>query len=197
MTSFKKFDPHAYLAAIRSVAPGHAQQDQTETLASLAALAAPRAKIQNSEPHLDQKNHNQFETCPPAKLAKVETLGGTFPFAGALNALERRCPEYVDPDRWYQGVEDGRRFLAQWGRQSTAFGWTVEELFGLHEPPEIPHPSYDRLARYDYLGLVWLLVGRPVFALTASTAMIQTRTGAVAYRKTARSLAAGADISGK
>jgi len=40
------------------------------------------------------------------------------PKLGALRnvftVLEHRCPAHVEPDRWQQAVEDGRRFLAQW-----------------------------------------------------------------------------------
>jgi hypothetical protein len=38
--------------------------------------------------------------------------------------------------------------------------------FGLQAPPSKRHPSYSRLSRYDETGLVWLLQGRPVVALT-------------------------------
>jgi hypothetical protein len=47
------------------------------------------------------------------------------------------------------------------------------DLFGLHQPPAEPHPSYRRLSRYDCTGLVWLLEDRPVVALTADTAAIE------------------------
>ena len=98
-------------------------------------------------------------------------------FAGSQGALEGRCPDLVPPSRWQQAVEDGRRFLAQWGEQAEALGWTPEDLFGLHQPPDKPHPSYNRLSRYDELGLIWLLAGRPVIALTAAGAAIATPTG--------------------
>jgi hypothetical protein len=45
-----------------------------------------------------------------------------------------------------------------------------EWLFGLHKPPVKPHPSYRRLSRYDETGLIWLLEGREVVALTEETA---------------------------
>jgi hypothetical protein len=81
-------------------------------------------------------------------------------------------------------VEDGRRFLARWGDQAGALGWTAEDLFGLHTPPERPHPSYRRLSRYDETGLIWLLQGREVVALTEATAAIQNATGAITvYRR--------------
>ncbi len=63
-------------------------------------------------------------------------------------------------------------------------GWTPRELFGLHTVPSNPHPSYARLSRYDETGLVWLLDGKVVTALTATTADIQHKTGAITvYRK--------------
>ena len=34
-------------------------------------------------------------------------------------------------------------------------------------------PSFSRLSRYDEIGLIWLLAGRPVGALTEATAAIQ------------------------
>ena len=52
-----------------------------------------------------------------------------------------------------------------------------EAAIGLHTPPERPHPSYRRLSRYDCTGLIWLLEGRPVVALTAATAAIENPTG--------------------
>jgi hypothetical protein len=56
-------------------------------------------------------------------------------------------------------------------------------LFGLHTPPERPAANYRRLSRYDETGLIWLLRGRPVVALTATTAVIQGATGILTYRK--------------
>ena len=110
------------------------------------------------------------------------------PKLGALRnvftVLEHRCPAHVEPDRWQQAVEDGRRFLAQWDEQAAALGWTPQDLFGLHRVPDKPAPSYQRLCRYDETGLCWLLRGRPVVALTESTAAIERPTGTVTiYRR--------------
>jgi hypothetical protein len=81
-------------------------------------------------------------------------------------------------------VEDERRFLHQWGESAQRLGWTSADLFGLHTPPANPHPSHSRLSRYDCTGLVWLLQGRPVVALTESTAAVQNPTGNVTtYRR--------------
>jgi hypothetical protein len=76
------------------------------------------------------------------------------------------------------------RFLARWGQQAEALGWTSRDLFGLHKPPANTHASYSRLSRYDETGLTWLLCGREVVALTEATAAIQNPTGAITtYRR--------------
>jgi hypothetical protein len=108
-----------------------------------------------------------------------------FPFAAALDALEARCPDHVEPGRWHLCIEDAQRFLAAWGDKAQALGWTAGELLGLHDPPAHPHPSYYRLSRYDATGLLWHLDGNRVVALTADTAAIESRsTGNVLiYRK--------------
>ena len=61
--------------------------------------------------------------------------------------------------------------------QPEALGWTEQDLFGLHRPPDKPAAGYSRLARYDATGLVWLLRGRRVCALTLKrSAAIKNRT---------------------
>jgi hypothetical protein len=109
-------------------------------------------------------------------------------YSRTMAALEARCPDLVLVDRWQAAIEDGRRFLARWGDQAEALGWTARDLFGLHTPPAKPHPSYSRLSRYDETGLIWLLQGCEVVALTEATAAIQSSTGAITtYRRFARS----------
>src|SRR5262245_50930305 len=99
-------------------------------------------------------------------------------------ALAACSPEHVPTNRWQQAVQDGRRFLAKWGEQAAALGWTPRDLLGLQKSPDQPHPSYRRLSRYDETGLIWLLQGRPVVALTAATAAIENPTGAITvYRR--------------
>lgn len=106
------------------------------------------------------------------------------PLTKAFNVLEGRCPDYVDMERWQQAVTDGRKFLASWGDQATALGWKPKEVFGLPTPPAKPHPSYSRLSRYDETGLVWLLEGKAVVAMSSSTAAIRHPSGSITnYRK--------------
>jgi hypothetical protein len=127
-------------------------------------------------------------------LNSLNTLISPFPlgrfgrFGRTFSALEARCPDHVPPLRWQQAVEDGRRFLATWGSQAEAMGWTSADLFGLAPIPDTPAASYQRLSRYDCTGLCWLLEGRPVVALTADTATIRNpSTGTTAlFRKNHR-----------
>ena len=70
------------------------------------------------------------------------------------------------------------------GAETEALGWTSRDLFGLMPVPEHAKPSFQRLARYDHTGLLWLLQGRPIVALTEATAAIQNATGHITvYRK--------------
>jgi hypothetical protein len=101
-----------------------------------------------------------------------------------LLALAKRCPVHVDEVAWHQALADGERFLAEWSCQVDVLGWTARDLFGLAPIPDKPHPSYRRLSRYDETGLIWLLRGRLVLALTESTAAVESPTGAVTvYRR--------------
>jgi hypothetical protein len=115
----------------------------------------------------------------------IAVLAAGLRYRRTFAALQLKPPDRVPEDRWQQAVEDGRAFLAKWGEQAEALGWTSADLFGLHTPPAKPHPSYSRLSRYDCTGLIWLLQGREVVALTADTATIRNPvTGTVTtYRR--------------
>ena len=152
---------HRYLDVLDRVAEAHANAKSAKS-----AKSVPKTRLeaaQNSQ--VSQNSHAQ-------KLLSV------------LAALEARCPDLVPLDLWQQAVADGKTFLSRWSDQAQALGWTAKDLFGVHKPPEKPHPSYSRLSRYDEAGLIWLLCGREVVALTEATAAIQNPIGAITvYRK--------------
>src|SRR5262245_47808908 len=89
-----------------------------------------------------------------------------------FDALQTKCPAFVEEARWLQCVRDGGRFLAQWGERAQGMNWSSADLFGLVEVPERPSSRFDRLSRYDRMGLCWLLQGRCVTVLSEATAMI-------------------------
>jgi hypothetical protein len=132
----------------------------------------------------DQNDLNDQRGRPAAPGRPEGGFGRFGRFGRTLSALEVRCPDLVPAARWQAAVEDGRRFLARWGEQADALGWTARDLFGLIAVPEHAKPSFNRLSRYDETGLIWLLQGRPVVALTEATAAIQNPTGAITiYRR--------------
>ena len=112
------------------------------------------------------------------------TVAGQSPYSATVAALESECPAAVETERWRQAIADAAAFLATWGAQAHACGWTARDLFGLHPVPERPAPSYRRLSRYDETGLIWLLRGRPVIILTATEAVMRCHSGAtLTYRR--------------
>jgi hypothetical protein len=110
--------------------------------------------------------------------AAIAEQGGVPPiYAMAFAAMQAGCPSGVDEARWRAAIDDAGRFLDDWGKRAAALGWMADDLFGLTPMPDRVAPSFDRLARCDHLGLVWLLRGRRVVDLTADAAVIRTKTG--------------------
>jgi hypothetical protein len=118
----------------------------------------------------------------PGDMARAEYDADADAFA--LAALRAKCPAYVSEDRWHQAIADATAFVSEWGAQARKHAWTVPELFRLHPVPDQPAANYDRLARLDDLGLIWLLRGRPVIVLTSKEAIIRCPSGAIlTYRR--------------
>jgi hypothetical protein len=98
--------------------------------------------------------------------------------------------------KWSAAGFGATAFTSEWGEQAQAFGWTVPELFGLHPVPEQPAANYSRLSRMDSTGLVSLLRGRPVVALTATEAAMRCPSGAASvYRRQNKPTAKAAEIA--
>lgn len=94
-----------------------------------------------------------------------------------LQELKRmQAPEWAGADRWSQVVEDADCFLSNWDRAACDLGWTALDLFGVH--------AIARGCRYDVMGLVMLLGGGSVFALTEQTAAFRRPSGStLTYRR--------------
>jgi hypothetical protein len=81
-----------------------------------------------------------------------------------------RPPADVPPKRWQALIDDIGRFLDSWADKAVLLGWGPHDLFGCDR---------DRpFARIDQAGLLWLLNGNKLIALTENTAIIETPTGA-------------------
>jgi hypothetical protein len=189
------------------------EQNTPKTLAGLATLAGVKGQNSKADALGAELEKSDSGAAKAAKAAKVETPEAAEPTAAYLGVtaepdgtackveivelpraarykkvfafLQLRPPALVPVERWRQCVKDGSKFLAVWGEQAESLGWTTADLFGLHTLPAKPHPSYNRLSRYDCTGLCWLLGGRPVVALTEATASIRNpATGSITtYRR--------------
>jgi hypothetical protein len=88
-------------------------------------------------------------------------------------------PGDVPPKHWQQFVDDAGRFLdGPFCAVAMALSWGPYDLFGADRARPF--------ARIDPAGLLWLLHGDRLIALTESTATIETKTGArQTYRRKA------------
>jgi len=119
-------------------------------------------------PHLEPEIDRAEREAIAIQLGGVPEI-----YAPAFAGLQAHAPSEVPLERWHQFVNDSGIFLDHWGREAERLGWRAEELFGLH--PDAP------TARYDRMGLLWILKGQRVVALTASKAKL---SGALTlYRK--------------
>jgi hypothetical protein len=89
-------------------------------------------------------------------------------FAGLHNM---EMPGAFTADRWRHIVDDAEIFLRQWGSTAFQLGWSILDVFGVH--PVVP------ASRFDAMGLVPLLHGNEVIALTGSTATIRAPSKAI------------------
>ncbi len=82
-----------------------------------------------------------------------------------------RPPGDVPLKRWQRFVDDAGLFLdGPFCAVSAALGWGPLDLFGADRDSPF--------ARVDQAGLLWLLDGNKLFAMTGNTATIETPTGA-------------------
>jgi hypothetical protein len=110
--------------------------------------------------------------CPPGGHAVLLQVPNGVPHdwvqgVADLLAMPSR-PDWPDAE-WKTLQEDALNFLRDWAAQAHALGWDALSLFSVHD--EAPH------ARLDGMGLVPLLGGRPVVALTEDSAAIKANSG--------------------
>ena len=102
-------------------------------------------------------------TCAPADVPAEWVQG-------VARLAEMPCPARFPVAKWPQVITDAAAFLERWAAQAAALGWPSWELFGCHR-----RAPWQRL---DAMGLVLLLRGKELAALTGGEAAIRTATGA-------------------
>jgi hypothetical protein len=75
------------------------------------------------------------------------------------------------PVHWWRGlIRDAELFLSVWGKQAADLGWTPLDLFGAHRRA----PA----SNFSCMGLLLLIGGGRVVALSTETAVIEQQAGA-------------------
>ena len=157
-----------------SETPGHPRlrRDSAGTLAETVDLKALARLVLARDNHRDTRRDNVPHVDSGAETPAHHDEGVPGDWAGGVAGLDPDCPPAdVPPGRWRGFVDDARRFLASdFAAAAAALGWSALDLFGCDR---------DRpFARIDRAGLLWLLSGSRLVALTTDAARIETRTGA-------------------
>jgi hypothetical protein len=90
--------------------------------------------------------------------------------AGAARLPTMAQPRDYPAPAWRQLMIDAERFLDLWGTQAASLGWQDWELFGCYRKAP--------WGRIQGMGLVLLLRGKDVAALTATVAVLHAGIGA-------------------
>jgi hypothetical protein len=90
--------------------------------------------------------------------------------SGVASLATMAPPRSYPAHAWQQLIVDAERFLDDWAQQAVALGWPAWELFGCHRRTP--------WGRIQGMGLVLLLHGDPLAALTATEAVIRRPSGA-------------------
>ena len=165
MTAFPKFDPWAESrnrnptpAKVAKVAKVTKDQGQLSQVSQLAQPSTQDSQERTSTPQA---------TSAPREWA-----------AGYARMVSMPTPAGVPDRHRTELVAATGRFLEEWAGKAAALSWDTEAIFGCHRSK-----PYVRL---ECQGLGWLLVGREITALTADTATLRTKSGAIqTYRRLA------------
>ncbi len=130
-------------------------------IATVATNADPRAE--NSRPSAPNAE-------PPPVLSQMSQMSQA-PESIFCPALDPSAPPAgVDPARWSGMVSAALAFKDEWEPRALGLGWRVADLYGMNAAAP--------LARYDDMGLAWLLSPRDrVLFITAASALIQNHAG--------------------
>jgi hypothetical protein len=135
----------------------------------LQELRARKAEVIH---HL--QHGRQLELGKPATAALTQGTISSVEIASWVAGVARLAamapPRNYPAHAWQQLIVDAERFLDDWAQQAVVLGWPGWELFGCHRRAP--------WGRIDGMGLVLLLHGDPLAALTATEAVIRRASGA-------------------
>jgi hypothetical protein len=182
MSAYRKFSSvlqrgtHAPPPSKASKAPKAPKVDPVgaESLDGLGGLDTAEPETRNSAPPSPPDRALATWGEAEEERAGIVEFDGGIPRAwaeGFARLNPNRPPGDIPPKRWRRFVDDMGTFLdSPYCAVAAALGWGPCDLFGCDR---------DRpFARIDCAGLLWLLNGDRLIALSENTATIETRTGA-------------------
>jgi hypothetical protein len=153
-----EFDAHAAEPAAAPWSPGEVNQPYRPPSQSHSDNVDEPVDDQNEERNGGDAFDDDLE-----ERAAIAAHDGGIPsaYVEAFARLQRYCPSNLpsgDRHRWQMAIEDAAVFLERWGHSAAELDWPVSKLFGLSGTAP--------MARYDEMGLFWLLRGRQVTEVT-------------------------------
>ena len=128
---------------------------------SLPSCESTRLEILELLQH-ERRELLDLATDPKARTRCLSALIGTL--------SPSRVPHRWPAATWPQFIADAEAFCRDWAERAFLSGWAAWELFGCHRRAP--------WGRIQGMGLVLLLRGDEIAALTATEAVIRTPTGA-------------------
>ncbi len=144
------------------------------TINASAATAPPAELLAKLKAHRDELLTVLTEAKADefSERAAIVEFDGEAPREWAEGFARLDCahaPADVSPARWRRFIDDCGRFLDEWAAKAAALEWGPLDLFGCNKDKPF--------ARIDQAGLLWLLNGHRVAALTRDVAVVEMRSG--------------------
>jgi hypothetical protein len=131
----------------------------------------PEAVVNPANSLIRPDSENQKSEGTPANLANLLNGEGPTEWLRGLATLDPNRPPADFGGIWWRDlIRDAERFLPLWGQQAADLGWTTLDLFGVHRLA----PA----ARFSSMGLLLLVRGGRVVAITAGSAVIERQSKA-------------------
>jgi hypothetical protein len=131
-----------------------------------------RVRIRGPRPLADDLM-DALRACKPAVLAVLSSQRPADPptewVAGVASLIGMDPMPGYTKDRWRVLVRDAEHFIDTWAGQAAALGWSTVEAFGCHR--------WAPVERYDAAGLVMMLNGKRIVAMTDDDAVIENARG--------------------
>jgi hypothetical protein len=152
---------------------------QTQHAAASKVYLSDVAPVAHVAPDLDSKGKNRGHTpnrcgplwrLPEAPRVAARAAAPAEWVQGVARLAEMPCPARFPGARWTLVADNAEAFLQEWAAVAHRLGWPAWELFGCHRRAP--------WGRIQGMGLVLLLNGKEIAAMTPGEAVVRTRMGA-------------------